>query len=85
MIACLYIEMLDSLTDQCPATERKALADAFQAETVFSEWPYFRFENARGAEILSHLRAEYPLNPADARYLAENYLLTRHPGFCKAK
>ena len=85
VIAYLYIEMLDSLADQCQATERKALADVFQTETVFSEWPYFRFENARGAEILSHLRAEYPLDPADTRYLAENYLLTRYPGFCKDK
>jgi hypothetical protein len=37
-----------------------------------SEWPCFRFENARGAQILSHLREEYPLDPADVSYLAEN-------------
>ena len=84
VIAYLYLEMLDSLAVRCPSVELKALAQAFQDETVFSEWPYFRFENARGTEILSHLREEYPLDPADIRYLTENYLLPRHPGFCKA-
>ena len=83
VIAYLYIEMLDSLTAQCTPAERKALADAFQSETISSEWPYFRFENARGAEILSHMRDEYPLDPADLDYLAEHYLLGQHPGFCK--
>ena len=83
MIAYLYIEMLDSLAGRCSPGELKALAEAFQTETVYGEWPYFRFENARGAEILSHMREAYPLEPADVRYLADNYLLTRHPGFCK--
>lgn len=83
VIAYLYIEMLDSLAAQCTPAERKALADAFQGETVSREWPYFRFENARGAEILSHMRNEYPLDPADLGYLTEHYLLGQHPGFCK--
>jgi hypothetical protein len=83
VIAYLYIEMLDSLAAQCTPAERKALADAFQGETVSREWPYFRFENARGAEILSHMRNEYPLDPADLDYLTEHYLLGQHPGFCK--
>ena len=83
VIAYLYIEMLDSLAGRCSPVELKALAEAFQTETVYSEWPYFRFENARGAEVLSHMREEYPLDPADVRYLTETYLLTRHPGFCK--
>lgn len=83
VIAYLYIEMLDSLTDRCPPAERKSLGEAFQNETVTGEWPWFRFENARGAGILSHMRDEYPLDPADVSYLADHYLLTRHPGFCK--
>jgi hypothetical protein len=85
VIAYLYIELLDSLAGRCPTADRIALAEAFQTETVASEWPYFRFENARGAQILSHLREEYPLDPADVSYLAENYLLTRHRGFCKTR
>ena len=84
VIAWLYIEMLDSLAGRCSSAELQALADAFQGETVFNEWPYFRFENAREAEILSHMREEYPLERADVRYLADHYLLTRHPEFCKA-
>jgi hypothetical protein len=83
VIANLYIEILDSLAGQCGSAERRALSEAFQSETVSSEWPYFRFENARGAEFLSHLREEYPLDRADLGYLAEHYLLSRHPGYCK--
>ena len=82
VIAYLYIEMLDSLAVRCPLADREALADVFQNETVYAEWPYFRFENARGAEILTHMREEYPLDPATLAYLAENYLLTLHPDFC---
>jgi hypothetical protein len=84
VIAYLYIEMLDSLSDRCPPAERAALGEAFQSETVAGDWPWFRFENARGAEVLSHLRDEYPLYSADASYLAEHYILTRHPGFCRS-
>jgi len=83
VIAYLYIEMLDSLTDRCPPAERKSLGEAFQTETVAGQWPWFRFENARGAVILSHMRDEYPLDPADVSYLTDHYLLTRHPEFCK--
>lgn len=83
VIAYLYIEMLDSLAVRCLLEDREALADVFQNETVYAEWPHFRFGNARGAEILTHMREEYPLDPANLGYLAENYLLTLHPGFCK--
>ena len=83
IIAYLYLEMLDSQAGQCPEAERKALAEAFQRETVAREWPWFRFENARGATILAHLREEYPLDAADLAYLADHYLLSRHPGFCR--
>ena len=83
VIAYLYIEIIDSLAGQCTPAERRALSAALQSETVSREWPYFRFENARGAEVLSHLREEYPLDPADLGYLSEHYLLSRHPGYCK--
>lgn len=82
VIAYLYIEILDSLAVHCPLADREALAEVFQNETAYAEWPYFRFGNARGAEILAHMREEYPLDPANLAYLAEKYLLTLHPGFC---
>jgi len=82
VIAYLYIEMLDSLADRCTATDRKALSEALQIETVSSVWPYFRFENARGSGFLLYLREEYPLDPADLNYLVEHYLLSQHPGIC---
>lgn len=82
VIAWLYLALLDSLSTQCAPEQRAALAAAFQNETVQGEWPWFRFENGRGAAVLSHLDQEYPLDPVDIDYLAEQYLQAAHPGIC---
>jgi hypothetical protein len=82
VIAWLYLAMLDSLTDHCTPQQWTALAAAFQDVTVRSEWPWFRFENGRGAAVLSHLDREYPLDPGDVDYLAGQYLLGAHPEIC---
>jgi hypothetical protein len=82
VIAYVYLAMLDSLRGRCQPAEWEALGMAFQNETVAVEWPYFRFENARGAEIQIHLRQVYPMDPADVVLLAENYLLATQPQYC---
>ena len=82
VIAYLYLAMLDSLVERCQPSEWEALRLAFQNETVAAEWPYFRFENARGDDIQTHFGQVYPLNPSDVTHLAEAYLLAAHPGYC---
>lgn len=83
IIAYVYMAMLDSLTVSCAERDLRELADAFQHETVQHEWPYYRFENARGADIQMHMHNEYPLNEEDTAYLIQHYLLTQHPGYCQ--
>jgi hypothetical protein len=82
VIAYVYLAMLDSLRKRCDPSEWDALRLAFQTETVAAEWPYFRFENARGDDIQIHLRQAYPMDPAEVRQLAEHYLLAGHPDLC---
>ncbi len=82
IISYLYIAMLDSLVDSCSPSEWNALRQAFQHETVEAEWPYFRFENGRGAEVHQHFRQVYPLAGEDAAYLARTYLLSIFPVAC---
>jgi hypothetical protein len=82
VIAYLYLAMLDSLSQRCQPSEWEALRLAFQRETVAAEWPYFRFENARGDDIQIHLAQVYPMDPADVHQLAASYLLVAHPEFC---
>ena len=82
VIAHVYLALLDSLAGECADPERAALAETLQREIVQAEWPYFRFENARGAPIQDYLRQQYPLAPDDARALAQRYLLDQLPQFC---
>ena len=84
VIAYVYLALLDALAGSCTDAERQALADAFERTTVQAEWPYFRFQNARGAEIQAYLAAAYPLTREDAEYLAASYLPTTQPGACVA-
>ena len=82
VIAYVYLAVLDSLVERCSPSDWEALRQAFQSETVAAQWPYFRFENAREAEIQTHLGEEYPLREEDVTYLAETYLLAQHPQYC---
>lgn len=82
LIAYVYLAMLDAVESLCSETAWRELADRFQSETVETEWPYFRFENARGATVQRMLAEEYPLDPGDAIYLGETYLLAEYPGYC---
>jgi len=82
IIAYLYIAMLDSLVERCSPSDWNTLRRAFQSETVEAEWPYFRFENARGGEIQAHFREVYPLAEDDVSYMADAYLLPLHPTLC---
>ena len=84
MIAYVYLAMLDSLVGVCPAAELDLLRQTFQRETVEAEWPYFRFENARGGSVQQHFREAYPLREEDVSYLAGAYLLSLHPDLCGA-
>lgn len=83
IIAYVYLAMIDSLAGNCTEAEREALADTFGRTTVQAEWPYFRFQNARGAEIQAYLASTYPLADEDVKYLATNYLLTTQPDACQ--
>jgi hypothetical protein len=74
--------MLDSLVDRCQPSEWEALRMAFQIETVEGEWPYFRFENARGDDIQIHLGQVYPMDTEEVSQLAETYLLAAHSQYC---
>jgi hypothetical protein len=82
IIAYLYLAILDSLRDSCPPSEWNRLRQAFQKETVEAEWPYFRFENGRGAEVHEHFRAAYPLADEDLLWMARGYLLSLYPDLC---
>ena len=82
VIAWLYLAMLDSVAKHCAPEQWAALSVTFQTETVQGAWPWFRFENGRGAALLSHLDHEYPIDPVDIDYLAEQYLLAAHPEIC---
>lgn len=82
VIAYVYLAMLDALRARCQPTEWDALGMAFQNQTVEAEWPYFRFENARGADIQIHLQQVYPMDLTDVLLLAENYILPTQPQYC---
>ena len=74
LIAYVYLAMIDSLQEDCSASGWDALRHSFQNDVVRKAWPYFRFENARGAPVQKHLAETFPLDPADVEYLAETYL-----------
>ena len=74
LIAYVYIAMIDSLKDQCEEWSWDMLRHSFQEDIVRQAWPYFRFENARGAPIQDYLAETFPLEPNDVDYLAEYYL-----------
>jgi hypothetical protein len=83
LIAYVYIAMIDSLKDDCDETGWDALRHSFQEDIVRQAWPYFRFENARGAPIQEHLAGTFPLEPGDVEYLAEYYLGDLLEEFCR--
>lgn len=83
LIAYVYIAMVDSLKGDCADSDWHALRRSFQEDTVQAAWPYFRFENARGAPVQEYLAKTYPLDPGDVEYLASNYLGEQITKFCK--
>lgn len=83
LIAYVYLAMIDSLKDDCADSEWDALRRSFQEDVVRAAWPYFRFENARGAPIQAHLAETFPLDPADVEYLAEHYLGDLITQYCR--
>ncbi len=82
LIAYVYLAMVDSLGDDCDAGDLARLRQAFQAEIVRPAWPYFRYENARGAPIQQQLAETFPLAPDDVDYLTETYLGDLVARFC---
>ncbi len=85
LIAYVYLAMIDSLQDDCADSEWDALRNSFQEDVVRAAWPYFRFENARGAPIQEHLAETFPLDPADVKYLAEHYLGELITRYCRQR
>jgi hypothetical protein len=83
LIAYVYIAMLDALKDDCSEAGWDALRHSFQEDIVRASWPYFRFENARGAPIQDYFAKTFPLNRADVDYLAEHYLADLIGDHCK--
>lgn len=74
LIAYVYLAMIDAVRDDCEAGEWIALRQALQQDVVRPAWPYFRYENARGAPIQQHFAETFPLDPEDVDYLADRYL-----------
>jgi hypothetical protein len=84
LIAYIYLAMLDSTRAICHDAAWRELAYRFQKETVEQAWPYFRFENARGAPIQKILANDYPLKSEDIAYLSKAYLLAGDPDYCSS-
>jgi hypothetical protein len=82
VIAYVYLALFDSLAGRCSPESLKVLEEEFQTEVVASAWPYFAYENARGADIQIHLRQVYTMTSEDVAAMAETYLLEQHPGIC---
>ena len=82
VIAYVYLALFDSLEGRCSPASLESLREKFQSEVVASAWPYFAYENARGADIQIHLRQVYTMTPEDVAAMAETYLLEQHPGIC---
>ena len=81
LIAYVYIAMVDALKEACTEPAWNALRNSFQHDVVQAAWPYFQFENARGAPIQEYLAETFPMEPADVEYLARHYLgdlITQH-------
>ena len=74
LVAYVYLAMIDSLQDDCGKAGWGALRRSFQEDVVRKAWPYFQFENARGARIQEHLAEAFPLDTVDVEYLAKTYL-----------
>jgi hypothetical protein len=83
LIAYVYLAMIDALKDDCEDAEWNALRNSFQEDVVRAAWPYFRFENARGAPVQAHLAETFPLDRADVEYLAEHYLGDLITQYCR--
>ena len=71
------------LENDCGDPGWNALRHSFQNDVVRQAWPYFRFENARGAPIQEYLAETFPIDPADIEYLAEYYLGELIEEFCR--
>ena len=74
VIAYLYMQMFDALGDGCTEAEVAQLQASAEAEVLAPEWPYFRFENARGAPFQQHLGEVQPIRATDAKDLARRYV-----------
>jgi hypothetical protein len=83
LIAYVYIAMLDTIKDSCTEAGWDALRQSFQEDIVRASWPYFRFENARGAPIQDYLAKTFPLDPADVDYLAGKYMADLIGEYCR--
>lgn len=74
VIAHAYMAMFDSLRSGCSKAEVAELLAATQTQVLSPQWPYFRFENARGAPFQDQLQAVQPIQPSDAKELARRYI-----------
>ena len=81
LIAYVYLAMIDSLENEC--TDWDGLRRSFQDDVVRASWPYFRFENARGAPIQAYLAEKFPLQEEDVEYLAGHYLAPLVGQYCE--
>ena len=82
LIAYLYLAMLDALGTRCTPGSLEGLSSRFQERIVASEWPYFRFENARGAPVQADLAQAYPISHGDMEHLVDVYLESRLSDLC---
>ena len=74
VIAYVYMQMFDALGDGCTEAQVAQLQASAEAEVLAPEWPYFRFENARGAPFQQYLEKVQPIRATDAKDLARRYI-----------
>jgi hypothetical protein len=74
VIAHVYLAMFGTLRPGCSEADAAQLQAVAEAEVLASAWPYFRFENARGAAFQSHLEKKQPIRPADTSAMARRYI-----------
>ena len=74
VIAYVYMQMFDALAERCTEAEVAELRGSAEAEVLTPQWPYFRFENARGAPFQQHLDEVMPIRATDAKDLARRYV-----------
>jgi hypothetical protein len=74
VIARVYLDMFATLRPGCSEDDAAQLQATAEAEVLAPAWPYFRFENARGAPFQTYLQKEQPIRPADAKEMARHYI-----------